>query len=513
MKKLFALLALVLVAGAAFGQASPAAGRFPGAVAGQGPGSTLNDDSCDIGVTPAATLLLPYFEVDFNSNANEAVNTVFTITNVSELPQIAHIVVWTDWSFPVLDFNIFLTGYDVQGISLYDIIARGQIPPTGSTTVPGPFSAENRPGPPRPPGVADASTINPALLPSAFADCASLPGPIPPTLLTQIQRGLTGLTYSFGGFGGCQVGAVHANAIGYVTIDTARTCSTSLPTDDVYWDTEIAFSNVLIGDYQRINPTVATGNYAGGEPLVHIRAIPEGDPVGIDPATDVFFPFTFYDRYVDERKEDRRQPLPGIWAARYIEEEAGVQDFATELAIWREGVQFPTCPSTGDPGVSGNQAFPYTEIVRFDEHENPRTLVITDCPVSPCVPGTLPGTNEASTHDTASSGIIPPDFTGTEDLGGWIYLNLNVPFTAGGASRLDAVYATTVRDETSNWVTVRMTAEGRYGVDFAAAWLGNGCSANPGVSEISATGSTFEIGPIDNNPFDSAINRTPTQPR
>ena len=29
-----------------------------------------NDDSCDIGVTPAATLLLPYFEVDFQSRAS-----------------------------------------------------------------------------------------------------------------------------------------------------------------------------------------------------------------------------------------------------------------------------------------------------------------------------------------------------------------------------------------------------------------------------------------------------------
>jgi hypothetical protein len=28
-----------------------------------------------------------------------------------------------------------------------------------------------------------------------------------------------------------------------------------------------------------------------------------------------------------------------------------------------------------------------------------------------------------------------------------------------------------------NWVIVSMFAEGRYSVDFDAAWLGNGCSA------------------------------------
>jgi len=75
--------------------------------------TTNNDDSCDIGTYPAATLLLPYFEVD---TAQRGVDTFFTVTNVSSLPQIAHVTIWTDWSFPVLDFSLFLTGYDVQSI-------------------------------------------------------------------------------------------------------------------------------------------------------------------------------------------------------------------------------------------------------------------------------------------------------------------------------------------------------------------------------------------------------------
>ena len=52
---------------------------------------------------------------------------------MSRLPQIAHVTLWTDWSFPVLDFNIFLTGYDVQAINLYDIIVRGVIAPDAGT--------------------------------------------------------------------------------------------------------------------------------------------------------------------------------------------------------------------------------------------------------------------------------------------------------------------------------------------------------------------------------------------
>jgi hypothetical protein len=44
----------------------------------------------------------------------------------------------------VLSFNLFLTGYDVQAINLYDVIVRGTIaPPNGTTpaTTPGALSA------------------------------------------------------------------------------------------------------------------------------------------------------------------------------------------------------------------------------------------------------------------------------------------------------------------------------------------------------------------------------------
>src|SRR5436309_3362904 len=86
------------------------------------PSTTNNNDSCDITVAPAATLLLPYFEVDTQAQIGTGTTTLFTVTNASRYPQIAHVTVWTDWSFPVLNFNLFLTGYDVQGINLYDVI-------------------------------------------------------------------------------------------------------------------------------------------------------------------------------------------------------------------------------------------------------------------------------------------------------------------------------------------------------------------------------------------------------
>jgi hypothetical protein len=44
---------------------------------------TNNDDSCDISTTPAATLLLPYFEVDLNSPMTTAQTTLFTVQSIN----------------------------------------------------------------------------------------------------------------------------------------------------------------------------------------------------------------------------------------------------------------------------------------------------------------------------------------------------------------------------------------------------------------------------------------------
>src|SRR5688572_25927092 len=135
MRKTFvwALMATLVVAGSAFAADDSWSVSANATFATGGPTTTNNDDSCDIGVTPAATLLLPYFEVDIDSAAGTGETTLFTITNVSQLPQVAHVTLWTDWSYPVIDFNIYLTGYDVQSINLFDVIARGRLAPDNGT--------------------------------------------------------------------------------------------------------------------------------------------------------------------------------------------------------------------------------------------------------------------------------------------------------------------------------------------------------------------------------------------
>src|ERR1700719_2018972 len=86
---------------------------------------------CTIDAVPAATLLLPYFEVDLN-NPN-GLTTLFSVNNASATAVLVHVVMWSDLAVPVLDFNVYLTGYDVQSVNLRDIIVNGNLPQTAST--------------------------------------------------------------------------------------------------------------------------------------------------------------------------------------------------------------------------------------------------------------------------------------------------------------------------------------------------------------------------------------------
>jgi len=506
MKKLMvlAMMATLLMAGSAFAierhtltPAPNATFSFGSPGIAAGPTTTNNDDSCDIGVAPAATLLLPYFEVDPNPTV-QGQTTLFTITNVSRYPQIAHVTIWTDWSFPVLDFNIFLTGYDVQPINLYDIIVRGVVaPPSGTTsaTTPGTLSAANNAN----------NNIN-----LGVAPCIGLPGNLPTSLVAAVKTALTTGVYNpGGGVAACSTaGGTHANAIGYVTVDVAADCSTKFPNDPTYYNTgtgEILFDNVLIGDYQQLGPAPAgTGSASsfdgGGNPMVHIRAVPEGGGAGIggglQPGTNL--PYTFYDRYTPaaNRTIDRRQPLPSTWAARFIQ--GGTGAFATNYKIWREGVtgSAASCASYVNNGI-----LPIGEFVRFDEHENPTTFgggfICSPCNTQ------LPTLPETSAQNTAGQSF--PAIGASGDVGGWMYLNLN----NGGSSAYSVTghpSGTIITGPTptvfgtprasQNWVIIEMfgnVGSNRLTVDFDAAWLGNGCSAAAALS--TANGGTTPIGP------------------
>src|SRR5579864_4712784 len=85
---------------------------------------------CTADAVPGATLLLPFFEVDLG-NPN-GLTTLFAVNNASASAVLAHVVLWSDLSVPVLEFNVYLTGYDVQTVNLRDILVYGNLPQTAS---------------------------------------------------------------------------------------------------------------------------------------------------------------------------------------------------------------------------------------------------------------------------------------------------------------------------------------------------------------------------------------------
>jgi hypothetical protein len=486
--------------------------------AASAPATTNNDDACDISVTPAATLLLPYFEVDFRAAPAAARTTIFTITNTSQMPEIAHCVVWTDWAFAAFTFNIYLTGYDVQSINLYDVFRRGVIAPV-SAALSGTSSTNPVLSPvgTTPPNERNATPMpntsgNPNFRMDANVACANLPGVIAAPVLEDIQQIFTtGRSGSIVGLG-CgtiRLGGVHANAIGYLTIDVDSTCSTSFPGPLVmgtYSNHEILFDNVLLGDYKDVDPNPATGNDAAGNPMVHIRAVPEGGPVGSNPGTNL--PFTFYDHYNTggafgsgaltaltsgpNRLADRRQPLPSVFAARWIQ--SGAAGFSTHYKIWREGTTGPgssSCTTAGIPTI--NSAIAITDLIRFDEHENANGIAPPIFLPEP-VPGQIHASPAASS--AATSSYLFPGLLPSGDAGGWMYLNLANRYTGPAYSNpaLDnpVAHPGFVDRASQNWVVVSMFAEGRYSIDFDVAWLGNGCSA--------PVSSGLPVGPVGATP-------------
>ncbi|HJW92060.1 MAG TPA: hypothetical protein VJ901_00445 [Thermoanaerobaculia bacterium] len=400
-----------------------------------------NSASCDISTSPAATLLLPYFEVEIDKHVSDAKNTIFSVINTTRMPQIARVTVWSDQGYPALWFNIFLTGFGVQGISLYDLVGRGQIPETSSLAPHGLKSASNSDNP---------RFVN-------LENCSASGGALPQDVLTSVQSVLTNGT---GAAVGCRVGSTHEYATGYVTVDVVNSCSNLSPLDMSYYSQVLSFDNVLTGDYERIDPDTKSGNYAGGNPLVHLKAIPEGGAA----TNKTALPYTFYDRYTPSgaRKIDRRQPLPAMFAARFIQ--GGKAKFFTDYVIWREGAS-----PGGSNCTSANAELPFEPAVRFDEAENPAILATSSLTNTPM-----------STAIATTSEMFPP-VTGF-NVTGWMLLNLDNKI---GTRATGNPFST--QRPSQNWLIVRLSAEGRYAVDYDATSLRNGCvNTTPAIASVKA---------------------------
>lgn len=403
-------------------------------------------EMCTIDDRPAATLLLPYFEVDLVNV--DCITTLFSVNNASATPTVAHVTLWTDLSVPVLDFDIYLTGYDVQTINLQDILRHGNLPvtaPIDEVSNRGLFSDPHD---------------------DFFGTCGTTPGD-PPRYQNPVLSGLE-LQHFRSSFlgepspitGDCAaLNYGDGIARGYITIDDTNQCSLEFPADAGYFGpdgTGIASNhNQLWGDFFYVDPQ---NNFAQGETLVHVEA-QDGFTGGPNM-------YTFYARYTSGAGfADNREPLARTFATRHVS--GGAFTGGTDLVVWRDSkssstARFPcgTVPAWFPLGQEG--------VTIFDEEENPVT--VEGPPVSgiPDQPQPIPFPAEAQRTQVGGPALPVP--AGFEN--GWLHLDLDQLFPGG--------YLPVNPSASQAWVIALMSAQGRFSVGFDAIQLDTACSTeNP----------------------------------
>jgi len=393
--------------------------------------------------TASATLLIPYFEVNLSSPTG--MNTVFTINNAgavnffslnggTPIPNqngptaiLAHITVWSDLGLPVYNFNVYLTGLDVETIDMRKILTTGALPQTAS--------AGQDPSDQISPKGRDSQDIN-------FASCTGIlpPQPLTAAQMSSLQASLTG-NPSASNAGQC-AGLNHSDNVarGYITVDTVNNCTVRNTGDPGY------FGSGGTGDATnqsfQLNGEVYYqdqdhGVFRGGN-AVHVHAS------GTDPLVTTSGNYTFYGRLDGFTAVDNRQPLATTFAARYS---SGAS--AGSLIVWRDPKVpqgYFTCgalPAWYQLGQEG--------ITAFDEQEHPQSIAA----VKPF---------PAATQIVPIGGsALPVSFAA-----GWMFLDLNTTVTGavGPTGDLAAAQA---------WVDV---VDGKFGVQHRAQQMDSATQAN-----------------------------------
>jgi hypothetical protein len=430
-------------------------------------------EMCAIQDAPAATLLLPYFEQDcVNPNG---ITTLFSVNNASAAATVAHVTVWSNKSVPVFDFDIYLTGYDVQTVSLRDVLCFGELPVTGTGGV------SNV-------GVFSIGSTDP--LDNFAATCGATGGAgapnsppnytnpaIDPVVLGHFQAFLSGQPSPL--TGQC-ASAPTDNLVGYLTIDDVHFCNLQFPSTPGYFGpggTGVASNhNQLWGDWFLVE---TEDNFAQGDTMVHIQA----EDGFIGGPND----YTFYERFAGGA--DNREPLATNFATRHFTGPFGGPGGPpgdTQLLVWRDST---TSAAAAFSCASGPvwQPLCSRQIVIFDEEENPVT--VTGPPVSG-VPEFEVG--EPFPEETQRVVVGGPDFgipAGFER--GWLYLNLNHCIEGSGPA--GGVFNAFATDPLSAqaWVTSLYSAFGKFSVGLDAVQLDSMC--DPFTGAIGPGG----IGPID----------------
>ncbi|MDQ5872299.1 MAG: hypothetical protein M3547_08870, partial [Acidobacteriota bacterium] len=351
--------------------------------------------TCTIDQRPAATLLVPYFEATFNPDGTplgggaNARDTLVTICNASAAPMLAHVNVFSERTELVLDFNIALTGFDCQSMSMGRVLS-GFLPSTPITTAHVPATT---------PGGGDAcqrnssaGVYNPAggtvgeFLRIRPVDPAT---PLDNTLATTLYpqpAWPAGSDFAFGVLDSLdetddsvECGGIDrtiTNPVrGYVVIDHANYCNLSAPNDPNYYLRDaIGMENNLFGE---VIFTSGSGIPTMGGSTVNIEA----DPSLAGDVTSTPRVRTFYARYVgtdvlcspgncagfatnpwNQGIGDQREPLGLKYAARWFNTSGVTSNFN----VWRSSSGSLT-DLLGSPRGDCSDIEPVVTLTFFDE--------------------------------------------------------------------------------------------------------------------------------------------------
>jgi len=452
---------------------------------------------CATDVVPAATLLFPFVQLDYNNPVNGD-TTLFAITNVSSVAQIVHVTVWTEYSTAILDFNVLLSGYDVQTFNIRDILINGDLPNTGSyynfgtgagmnldydyskpynpidgTPSPfqdGPVSYNNdvfaqTPAPPDLPGAEGTYVFDDVHNPGERGGCPPTSSSYPDypiigaSTLATFQDYLTlfQLYAQYGVLAHSDCNLHNAYNLGdwwetrtladptwmYVTADVVQMCNKEFPSSANYWTPNIvSYDNVLVGDVFWVNNDA---RFSEADNAVHIEAI--------DPTVYSQDP-TFYTDVVTSGAPhaiNGREPLPTAWAMRYIG--VGSSAIDTYIRAWKNQNDFYLYLD-GNNNVIGYNAFDcwmYT-LYMWDEDENFKTT--HDDPWSaPGISRLIPNFLPLETQE------VKADEFNTPDANGWML------FIWPTSNYRPWFYET--------WMGVKYSAFGQYSMALSGAVIAN----------------------------------------
>ncbi|MEO6029294.1 MAG: hypothetical protein ABIR79_20720 [Candidatus Binatia bacterium] len=377
---------------------------------------------------PGATLLLPYFAVQLPKKIGgkaPGINTLFSINNASASAALVHVTIWSDFSVPVFGFNVYLTGYDVQPISMLDLV-NGTLPVTGDAADDPTDTISNK--------GSHSQDIN------FPGNMSAQPAQLDEATINHIRAALTGKPSPL--LSGQCLGRDYAEkkpiARGYVTVDSVVDHTALEPNDINYFTNVIDTRNILWGDSFFINKSKKIGR---ADTLVAVRASTT------DPQVNSIFEYSFYDTTNGSLVPvDKRQPLGSVFAGRFVNvPKHPFYPGGTSAIVWRDSKVAQA------PFICGQTPtwFPLSQrqLVAFDEQENPELLQLSPFP--------------GATQIVKVGGPTFP----VSAASGWLYMDLNAPTPSASGSPIEDPSAQQA------FVTMVFDNVGKYSVGARAVVL------------------------------------------